>query len=88
MGLPQIITGAQNAKAKLLADGHALEADSVQRLIVSRASSAALNKVLHTDRARLCALLRRAHKAIASDEKDGAVWAQLLADMKAEIENG
>ena len=37
---------------------------------------------------RLRRLLVRAHKAIVGDEKDGAVWAQLLADMKAEIDHG
>ena len=37
---------------------------------------------------RLAALIRRAHDAIIRDEKDGAVWAQLLADMAKEIDNG
>lgn len=37
---------------------------------------------------RLAALIRRAHDAIIRDEKDGAVWAQLLADMAREIHNG
>lgn len=36
---------------------------------------------------RLAALIRRAHDAIIRDEKDGAVWAQLLADMAREIDN-
>ena len=34
------------------------------------------------------ALIRRAHDVIIRDEKDGAVWAQLLADMAKEIDNG
>lgn len=40
------------------------------------------------DQERLAALIRRAHDAIIRDEKDGAVWAQLLADMAKEIDNG
>lgn len=40
------------------------------------------------DQERLAALIRRAHDAIIRDEKDGAVWAQLLADMAREIDNG
>ena len=41
-----------------------------------------------TEEERLRHLLLRAHDAIVRDEKDGAVWAQLLTDMKVEIDHG
>ena len=59
--------------------------DTVRDLNAELAASEAARKL---DQERLAALIRRAHDAIIRDEKDGAVWAQLLADMAKEIDNG
>ena len=88
MALNQIIDAARRAQLQLKSDGHALEAGSVQRLIVSRASSKALNKVLHTDLARLRDLLARALDAMSRREPDGisdADWDKIIADISAEL---
>jgi len=84
----QIMEAARKAKLQLQCDGHQVEATAVQRLLISRASSKNLNKVLHTDLARVRSLLRRAHDAMSRREPDGistADWDQLVADMAEEI---
>ena len=86
--LPQIMADARQAKLRLHSVGHILEANAVQRLLVSRSSSGALNKVLQGDLARLRALLGRCHDAMSRREPDGistADWDQLLADMAKEL---
>jgi hypothetical protein len=88
MGLPQIMEAARKAKLQLQADGHNIEAESIQRLLKSRASSTALNKVLHTDLARLRAILRRAHDAMSRQAEDAMLnteWDQMVADLAAEL---
>lgn len=69
-------TGLGRADACLIAAAHDLAA----ALIASEAARKLAEE-------RLAALIRRAHDAIIRDEKDGAVWAQLLADMAREIDN-
>ena len=93
MPLPQIMEAARKAKLQLQSDGHKVEAESVQRLLVSRSSSQSLNRVLHTDLARVRSLLTRAHDAMSRRDPDGistAEWNQLLADMAKElgVQNG
>jgi hypothetical protein len=86
--LTQIMDHARQAKLQLQSDGHILEASAVQRLLVSRSSSASLNKALHGDLARLRAILHRAHDAMSRRDPDGvsdAEWDQLVADMAKEI---
>lgn len=86
--LDQLLRDARTAKLQLQSDGHMVYASAVQRLVISRVSSATLNKVLHTDLARLRALLRRAHDAMSRRDPDGiseADWDQLLRDMEKEI---
>ncbi len=86
--LPQILDAARKAELQLMSDGHKVEAEAVHRLILSRTSSASLNKVLHTDLARLRALLRRAQDAMSRREPDGipeADWDQLLTDIAKEV---
>lgn len=88
MSLPQIMDHARAAKLQLQSDGHTLHASAVQRLVISRISSASRNKVLHTDLARTRALLSRAHDAMSRRDPDGisaADWDQLLQDIRKEI---
>jgi hypothetical protein len=89
MALPQIIESARKAQLQLKSDGHNVEAEAVHRLILSRKSSQTLNRVLHTDLARVRALVRRAHDAMSRRDPDGissADWDQLLDDMGKELE--
>lgn len=86
--LDQLLRDARTAKLQLQSDGHMVYASAVQRLVISRVSSATLNKVLHSDLARLRALLRRAHDAMSRRDPDGiseAEWDQLLQDIGKEI---
>lgn len=86
MALPQIMDGVRKAQLQLKSDGHNVEAEAVHRLLVSRASSTRLNKVLHADLARVRSLLLRAHDAmIAEDGIFKVEWDQLLADMAKEL---
>lgn len=88
MSLPQIMKAARQAQMQLKSDGHKVAAEAVQRLIFSRTSSQALNRVLHTDLARTRRLLTRAHDAMSRRDPDGistADWDQLLADMAKEL---
>lgn len=89
--LDQLLRDSRAAKLQLQSDGHTVYASAVQRLVISRISSASLNKVLHGDLARLRGLLRRAHDAMSRREPDGisgADWDQLLQDIRKEIGNG
>lgn len=81
MSLEQIISAARRAQLQLKSDGHALEANSVQRLIVSRASSLSTNKSLTKDLRRYRDLLKR-----AADEMRGcADFTVIVAAIDAEI---
>ncbi len=83
-----VLRDARTAKLQLQSDGHMVYASAIQRLIISRISSRTLNKVLHTDLARLRMLLRRAHDAMSRRDPDGistADWDQLLQDIEKEI---
>jgi hypothetical protein len=85
MPLKNIIQNARAAQAALERDGHTMEAAAIQRMIVSRTSSASLNRVLHADLARQRALILRVIDAMdrcASDGFTNTEWDTLLADLR------
>lgn len=85
MALPTILQNARQAQAHLEGLKLHVEAAAVRGLIRSRISSQTLNGELHKDNARMRGLLRRVFDVVGRDEKDGAVWAQLLGDIRDEI---
>lgn len=85
MGLPTILSNAKLAQEHLKGIKLHVEASAVGNLIRSRISSQTLNGELHKDNQRLRDLLRRASDVVGRDEKDGAVWAQLLGEIRDEI---
>jgi hypothetical protein len=91
MSLPQIMKAARQAQLQLKSDGHNVKAEAVHRLILSRGSLQSLNKVLHTDLARVRALLRRAHDAMTRGDPEGVSeaeldeWDQLVAEIEKEV---
>ena len=88
MAFSQVMRAAKDAKEKLLSEGHKVEAQAIQRLLVSRSASQTLNGVLHTDLARVRSCLRRAHDAMSRRDPDGiseTAWDEIVADMAKEL---
>ena len=83
-----LIARARNALDQLRRDGHPVEAETLQRLIVSRSMSRNTNRQLYQDNLRLRALLTRAHDALSRPADDAMLesdWDQLIADITGEL---
>lgn len=88
MSSKQIIEAARRAQLRLKSDGHALEAESVHRLILSRISANGTNKSFYSEMHRCRALLARALDAMSRRDPDGISttdWDKVIADITAEL---
>ncbi len=85
MALNDIIEAARKARLQLKSDGHALEAESVHRVILSRIMSNGANKSLHRENMRYRALLARAVCVMTGEPLDGDTTGQVVIDIRAEL---